>query len=42
MIRLGTAYGSVGTQLENLAHRLDEDHPGAAASVREGLVETRP
>jgi hypothetical protein len=28
------------TQLENLAHRLDDERPGAAASVREGLVET--
>jgi len=27
-------------QLENLARRLDDEHPGAAASVREGLVET--
>jgi transposase-like protein len=27
-------------QLENLARRLDDQHPGAAASVREGLVET--
>jgi putative transposase len=28
------------TQLENLARRLDDEHPSAAASVREGLVET--
>lgn len=28
------------TQLENLARRLDDEHPGAASSVREGLVET--
>jgi transposase-like protein len=28
------------TQLENLARRLDDEHPGAAASVREGLAET--
>ena len=27
-------------QLENLARKLDDDHPSAAASVREGLVET--
>lgn len=27
-------------QLENLARRLDDDHPSAAASVREGLTET--
>src|SRR5258708_22146620 len=26
--------------LENLAARLDRDHPGAAASLREGLAET--
>jgi transposase-like protein len=27
-------------QLENLARQLDDEHPSAAASVREGLVET--
>lgn len=27
-------------QLENLARRLDDEHPSAAASVREGLAET--
>ena len=27
-------------QLENLAHSLQADHPGAAASLREGLAET--
>ena len=27
-------------QLERLAHSLDKDHPGAAASLREGLAET--
>jgi len=27
-------------QLENLARRLEEEHPSAAASIREGLVET--
>src|SRR5262249_36166952 len=27
-------------QLENLARRLDDEHPSAAASLREGLVET--
>ena len=28
------------TQLENLARRLDDEHPSAAASVREGVAET--
>jgi hypothetical protein len=27
---------------ENLARRLEFDHPGAAASLREGLEETLP
>jgi transposase-like protein len=31
---------SAKRQLENLARRLDDDHPSAAASVREGVAET--
>jgi transposase-like protein len=33
-------YKKAKQQLENLARRLDDEHPSAAASVREGLVET--
>lgn len=33
-------YKKAKQQLENLAGRLDDEHPSAAASVREGLVET--
>ncbi len=35
-----TDFAKAKRQLENLAQRLDDEHPGAAASVREGLVET--
>lgn len=35
-----TDFAKAKRQLENLAARLDDEHPGAAASVREGLVET--
>ena len=33
-------YKKAKVQLETLARRLDDEHPSAAASVREGLVET--
>jgi putative transposase len=33
-------YKAAKRQLESLARQLDDEHPGAAASVREGLVET--
>src|SRR5438477_512386 len=33
-------YKKAKQQLENLARRLDEEHPSAAASVREGIGET--
>jgi transposase-like protein len=33
-------YKAAKRQLENLARQLDDEHPGAAASVREGLAET--
>ncbi|MDA1095549.1 MAG: IS256 family transposase [Acidobacteria bacterium] len=35
-----TSAASAARQLERLARSLDPDHPGAAASVREGLAET--
>jgi len=35
-----SSYSTAKKQLENLALSLDESHPGAASSLREGLEET--
>jgi transposase-like protein len=35
-----TKFETAKKQLENLARRLDDEHPSAAASIREGLSET--
>ena len=45
MTAMAAAYGDSNAErakklLENLARKLEQDHPGAAASLREGLAET--